>query len=295
MQDIISKLVEVCWQAADAIMACYDDDFNYTPKKDGSPLTKADLASHHIIVKALSALTPNIKIISEESSQLIRTKVIINPPISTSLIAGSTNLRISLEGEGVLSDLKPEQLHDELDNEFWLVDPLDGTKEFIKKNGEFTINIALVREQNPILGLVCCPAFNEIYIGHVGHVCYKQKRHSEQITLKLEPHQPEEYIVIGSRSHGNQKEMGDFLKDKKVKEFLTVGSSLKFCRIAEGKAHLYPRFGRTMEWDTAAGHAVLMSAGGEVKELDGKPLYYGKARLENPHFLASFKCAESFP
>nr|WP_282595728.1 3'(2'),5'-bisphosphate nucleotidase CysQ [Legionella pneumophila] len=246
-------MTEVCWQAADAIMECYYEDFDYAKKKDGSPLTKADLASHHIIATALAVLTPNIQVISEESGELIDA--------------------------------------DELDHEFWLVDPLDGTKEFIKRSDEFTVNIALVRNKEPILGLVCCPALDEIYVGQAGYGSYKKKRYGKQIELKIEPHQPEEYVIISSRSHGNQEAMDEFLKGVKVKEFLSAGSSLKFCRVAEGKAHLYPRLGRTMEWDTAAGHAILSSAGGEVRKLDNQMLYYGKSGLENPHFLACIKGA----
>jgi 3'(2'), 5'-bisphosphate nucleotidase len=250
MHPYIPYLVDVCWQAADAIMTHYNDDFDYTQKEDGSPLTKADLASHEIIVKALLELTPSIQIISEESSEIINSQ--------------------------------------ELQQQFWLVDPLDGTKEFIKRNGEFTIDIALIKNKVPLLGLVCCPALDELFVGHVGSGCYMQKRNGKPVSLKTKPERPKEYTVIGSRSHSNEEAMNNFLMNKNIKEVISAGSSLKFCRIAEGKAHLYPRFGRTMEWDTAAGHAVLAAAGGWVRELNSnQPLQYGKPGLENPHFLAS--------
>jgi 3'(2'), 5'-bisphosphate nucleotidase len=249
MHPYIPALINVCWQAADAIMSHYYEKFDYTNKEDGSPLTKADIASHQIIVQALQKLTPNLQIISEESN------------------------------EQSTAQFFQEQ--------FWLVDPLDGTKEFIKKNGEFTINIALIKNREPLLGIVCCPALDELFVGHVGKGCFKQKRSGPLVPLKINTQSDSECIVINSRSHANEKAMQDFLKDKNIKEVISAGSSLKFCRIAEGKAHLYPRFGRTMEWDTAAGQAVLVASGGVVKEFNDKPLYYGKKGLENPHFLAA--------
>jgi 3'(2'), 5'-bisphosphate nucleotidase len=249
MQELIDKLSSVCWQAADAIMNYYTQDIPADIKSDGSPLTKADIAAHEIITRALDQLTPKIDIVSEEAIQ--------ETDAST------------------------------LGKQFWLVDPLDGTKEFISKNGEFTINIALIEDNKPILGFVCCPAFETLYVGQVGSGSYKISRDGVRTNLKVSAVDNEGLIVVGSRSHGNKKVMDEFLAEKKVKNFIATGSSLKFCKIAEGDAHYYPRLGRTMEWDTAAGHAVLLAAGGEVNTVNDEPLSYGKPGLDNPHFVAS--------
>lgn len=212
-------------------------------KEDCSPLTEADLASHHLIVPALEKLTPDIPVISEE-------------------------------GEIV-----------SLAERFWLVDPLDGTKEFISKNGEFTVNIALIEKGRPVLGVVSAPALGTTYWG--GFDCGAMRKSASGLQAIFVCTNDGAPKIIGSRSHGTDALDAWVAKNYPDAGFCSVGSSLKFCMIAEGQAHLYPRFGRTMEWDTAAGHAVLASAGGAVRDLNGNELAYGKAGFENPHFIAT--------
>lgn len=244
---LLQALVELSWRASEKVLSFYNNTIEVTSKEDGSPLTKADLASHHLLCDGLRKLTPNINIISEESG----------------------------------TETPMHALHET----FWLVDPLDGTKEFINKNGEFTTNIALIEKQMPTLGVVCAPALGILYAGVVGGPAFKETKDKTRTPLALNYNVEKGLIVVGSRSHGNPSEMEAFLKGKKVNKFIATGSSLKFCRIAEGKAHIYPRLGRTMEWDTAAGHAVLQAAGGKVTKMDNSPLRYGKPGLDNPHFI----------
>lgn len=248
MNSLIPELTELCWQASDAIMNFYDQVYDYNQKSDGSPLTQADITAHNIIVKRLKELTPETPIISEESENKI----------------DATNIAT-----------------------FWLVDPLDGTKEFINKNGEFTVNIALIKNGSPTLGLVCCPALSTLYVGDVHSGAYKQKRGEDKKTIQVSQSNNEGLIVVGSRSHNDPQAMEQFLNGETIKSFIPTGSSLKFCSVAEGEAHLYPRLGRTMEWDTAAGHAILLAAGGVVNGVDGETLTYGKPGLDNPHFVAT--------
>lgn len=255
---ILNKTIELSLKASMRVLKIYNGPIDVTIKSDDSPLTKADTEAHEIIVKGLSQLTPDILIISEEDMHQHDT------PSKTSL--------------------------------FWLVDPLDGTKEFINRNGEFTVNIALIENNNPILGVVCAPALGICYAGIVGKGSFKLNLESPEIKTPIQVASKEaiqsKHIlkVVGSRSHGDASIMESFLEYYEKYEFVPAGSSLKFCQIAEGIAHLYPRFGRTMEWDTAAGQAVLMAAGGKVNMLDGTPLLYGKSAFENPHFIA-----EAFP
>jgi 3'(2'), 5'-bisphosphate nucleotidase len=243
---LLDPLIKLSWRASDKILSFYDAPIENINKKDGSPLTQADMASHHIICDELKALTPDIPIISEED----------------------------------------KEIREDIPALFWLVDPLDGTKEFINKNGEFTTNIALIENQTPVMGIICAPALQIVYAGIVGEMAFKETPDKKRKALKLNNDTSKGSVVTGSRSHGNQADMDAFLKDKKIAAFLPTGSSLKFCRIAEGNAHLYPRFGRTMEWDTAAGHAILEAAGGKVTKIDKTPLLYGKPGLDNPHFIA---------
>lgn len=217
-------------------------------KADGSPVTAADEAAEEVILPALAALAPDIPAISEEAAAKG-----LSPTV-----AGST---------------------------FWLVDPLDGTKEFLSGNGEFTVNIALVHEGEPVLGVVVAPALGQTYAGgrDLGaSLC--DATGERPIAIRDVP--PEGETVVGSRSHGDAAVMETFLKNRQVAAFRPAGSSLKLCLIARGEADLYPRFGTTMEWDIAAGHAVLAAAGGRVLTLDGSPFRYGKADYRNPHFIA---------
>jgi 3'(2'), 5'-bisphosphate nucleotidase len=169
---------------------------------------------------------------------------------------------------------------------FWLVDPLDGTKEFISRNGEFTVNIALVDKGEPVLGVVQVPAEDVLYSA-AGPGTAARRRGAgpaEPIAARRPP--PGGLVVVQSRSHARNEALDAFLADKPVAERRVCGSSVKFCRLAAGEADLYPRMGPTMEWDTAAGHAVLAAAGGSVATLDGAPFRYGKPGFRNPGFLA---------
>jgi 3'(2'), 5'-bisphosphate nucleotidase len=219
-----------------------------TLKTDGSPVTAADQAAEDIILPALKALTPGIPIISEEAA---------TKGLCPAVLGGT----------------------------FWLVDPLDGTREFLNGNGEFTVNIALIEDGQPVLGVVVAPALNQTYAGGgSGTAMLADAQGERPIAVRAIP--PEGETVVGSRSHGDATAMAAFLRDHKVAAFRTAGSSLKLCLIARGEADLYPRLGTTMEWDIAAGHAVLRAAGGTVRTLDGDPFRYGKPGYRNPHFVA---------
>lgn len=248
-ESLLNQLIDIVWEASDVVLRLYQNHFDYSVKSDGSPLTQADLASHEIIVQKLQGLTPDIPIISEENADF-------------------------------------EHMEWKNPRQFWLVDPLDGTKEFIHRNGEFTINVALIDEHQPVLGVVAAPALKTLYAGFKKGGAIKLDRAGNKKNIHVISPTNQGLYVVGSRSHGDQAAMEAYLVNKKVTQFIAIGSSLKFCKIAEGAAHLYPRLGRTMEWDTAAGHAILAAAGGRVERLDGRPLSYGKQGFENPHFVA---------
>ncbi|MCE2680765.1 MAG: 3'(2'),5'-bisphosphate nucleotidase CysQ [Burkholderiales bacterium] len=247
---LMPDLIDLIQKAGHCIMAIYESDHQVSQKKDESPVTAADLAAEKIILEGLKALTPHIPVIAEEATN-----------------AG----QIPAIGKY-----------------FWLVDPLDGTKEFIQKNGEFTVNIALVEDGKPLLGLVLAPALDELYGGIVGQGAWLM---SAGTTTPISARKPlkKGLTVVSSRSHGDETALAAFLQGRKVVDQKTAGSSLKLCLIANGQADLYPRLGRTMEWDIAAGHAVLSAAGGEVMTLQHAPLRYGKPGLDNPHFYAQGK------
>jgi 3'(2'), 5'-bisphosphate nucleotidase len=227
-------------------MAYYEGGVTARAKADLSPVTDADEAAERLIIAALPALVPDIPVIAEEQAA----------------------------AEGV-----PETGG----RRFWLVDPLDGTKEFLKHNGEFTVNIALVEDGRPVLGIVYAPALGAIYYAsHDGAFMESDGGPARPISTRRAP---DDGIVIAvSRSHRSPA-TEDFLADYKVKGERSAGSSLKFCLVASGEVDLYPRMGRTMEWDTAAGHAVVAAAGGSVRTLDGGELRYGKPGFENPSFV----------
>ncbi len=245
---LLPDLVNLADQAGEAIMKIYVTDFKAEIKEDNSPVTEADIAAEAIILKGLAALTPDIPAIAEEQ-----------------MAAGTAP---KLDG-----DL------------YWLVDPLDGTKEFLNRNDEFTVNIGLVDGNRAILGIVFAPALKTSYWGAVsqGALC-RGPNGTKKIKVRKTP--PEGITVIGSRRHGKGYELGEFLKNYTVNGNLTAGSSLKFCLVAAGKADIYPRFGPTSEWDTAAGHAILEAAGGQVTNLDGSPFLYRKSEFRNSNFIA---------
>ncbi len=258
--DLLFALNEIAARAGEAILAIYAQgkDIEVQIKPDASPVTEADQIAETLILEGLSNLTPDIPIVSEEA-----------------MAAGH---------QPTLSGTR-----------FWLVDPLDGTKEFLSRNDEFTVNIALIEKGVPVAGVVHAPALDMIWSG--AQAGGDQEGGGAYISQGGIPEQPISArripaagaTVIASRRHGSGPAIDSFLADFVVKEKVSAGSSLKFCHVASGKADLYPRFGRTMEWDTAAGHAVLRAAGGSVRTFDGTPLSYGKAGFENPHFIARGK------
>ena len=247
LQKLIESLVALARTAGDAILEVYATEFDVQAKADDSPLTQADMASHRIIVSTLSKLTPDVPIISEESG---------------------------------LPDFAERSTWDS----YWLIDPLDGTKEFVNRNGEFTVNIAFIRDNRPVMGVVHVPVSAITYVGCEGWGA--QRRDSDGTTeIRIAAESESPVRVVGSRSHRGAS-LDAFLENLGDFEMLPMGSSLKFCRVAEGSADIYPRLGPTSEWDTAAAQAVVEQAGGSVVKLDGKPLSYNeKSNILNPHFL----------
>ena len=250
MQD----LIELGIAAGREIMAVYATDFSAKAKHDLTPVTEADEAAEKIILAGLARIDPLTPVISEEAASAGRIP--------------------------------------EVTERFYLVDPLDGTKEFISRNGEFTVNIALVKQGVPVAGVVYAPAQSRLFWGETG-IGAAQGMLSLSDTfdwhaIAVRPRPADGAKVVASRSHRDAA-TDDYLKTVTVKSLCSAGSSLKFCLIAAGEADLYPRFGRTMEWDTAAGHAVLLAAGGKVLTTDGQPLRYGKRErgFDNPGFIAS--------
>ncbi|MCX7114499.1 MAG: 3'(2'),5'-bisphosphate nucleotidase CysQ [Gammaproteobacteria bacterium] len=247
--ELLEEVSNIGWHAAQAVLEIYQGEIAWSEKADHTPLTQADLISHYLIMDRLRTLFPDIAIISEED---------------------------------VAEKGKPWSPP----HQFWLVDPLDGTKEFINRIGEFTINIALIEAGEPVLGVVCAPAFNTLYTGLRNVGAFKNSKSGEQEQIRVKANSTDQLHVVSSRFHQDQAALATYLEKLNIASFKTVGSSLKFCTIAEGRAQLYPRFGRTMEWDTAAGHAVLAAAGGEVILFNGNLMHYGKKDFENPPFIA---------
>jgi len=245
--DLLEALLPVVRHAGAAIMQIYATDFAVRGKDDASPVTEADERAEALILPELARLTPAIPVVSEEEAA-----------------AG----RIPAVGEC-----------------FWLVDPLDGTKEFINRNGEFTVNIALIEDGEPVLGVVFAPALDRLFAGATGVGAFVEDKGTRRpITTRIPP--AAGLTVVASRSHGDADALAAFLAGRKIASQTNAGSSLKLCLVAAGEADVYPRLGRTMEWDIAAGDAVLRAAGGIVRTLDGAMLRYGKADFANPHFAA---------
>ncbi|HUB10933.1 MAG TPA: 3'(2'),5'-bisphosphate nucleotidase CysQ [Acetobacteraceae bacterium] len=245
---LIALAADLAAQAGDAILRVRRSGFEVQRKQDRSPVTAADHAAEAIIVAGLRAATPDIPVVAEEE------------------VAGG---RITAPAAQV-----------------WLVDPLDGTREFADGRDEFAVNIGLVRHGAVALGVVGVPALGEMFGGIVGAGAWKRTAAGQAaITARLPP--ADGLTVVASRHHGDGAQLDAFLQARRVARMLNFGSSLKFCRLAEGIADLYPRFGRTMEWDTCAPQAVLEAAGGSVCTLQGAPLRYGKPGWENPHFVCT--------
>ena len=245
---LIEALLTLSEEAGRAILGVYDGPIKVTVKADESPLTQADQAAHRVIEQALEQLTPQWPVVSEESSperQQLRTQ----SPC------------------------------------YWLVDPLDGTKEFIQRNGEFTVNIALIRDGAPVFGVVHVPVLGLTYWGGGALGAWRRSDRGVEAIQVRQPLSGEPLTVVGSRSHSNAQTEA-YLATLGSYELISVGSSLKFCLLAEGRAHLYPRLAPTCEWDTAAAQAVLEGAGGRVETLEGTPLRYSKTDILNPFFVA---------
>jgi 3'(2'), 5'-bisphosphate nucleotidase len=253
LESLLAALPGIAHRAGTAIMEIYGSDFAVRGKADASPVTEADERAERLILADLAALAPDIPVVSEEDA--------------------------SRSGLPDVTQATPL---------FWLVDPLDGTREFVDRNGEFTVNVALIENGVPILGVVYAPAIEALYTAAEGiGAFFGDGDRKQRIATRLPP--PQGLTVLASRSHGDEAALKSYLDGTgaKVADVVRSGSSLKLCLVAEGKADLYPRLGRTMEWDIAAGHAVLRAAGGHVKTLAGEELAYCKRGFENPHFVAS--------
>lgn len=258
--DLLAAVAALAREAGEVVMAVYaHGPAHARTKPDASPVTEADERAEALIVPALQALLPGVPVVAEEA---------------------------------VAAGLAPD-LGAAPPARFWLVDPLDGTREFLARNGEFTVNIALVEAGCPVLGVVLAPAVSPggvLYAGAAGHGAWRAEGPGawEPIAARTPPTQG--LTLVSSRSHGDdaalQALLPNLLGGQRIAAHRTAGSSLKLCLLACGEADLYPRLGRTMEWDIAAGHAVLAAAGGEVLTLAGNPLHYGKPGFENPHFVA---------
>ena len=249
----LPQIIRIAREAGDAIMEVYRGDIDVQRKADNSPLTMADLAAHQVIESQLKQLTPELPILSEESATIP---------------------------------------YDERRSwsRYWLVDPLDGTREFIKRNDEFTVNIALIDQDRSVMGVVYAPAMGTLYFAGQGFGAFRQAPDAPATRIAARPLDPAALTIAGSRSHAGERMQG-FLQRVSEKlsppESISLGSSLKICLVAEGRADLYPRLGLTSEWDTAAAQCVLEQAGGHLLEWNGQALRYNrKDSLLNPEFLA---------
>ena len=248
LQALHHPVRQIAYQAGRRIMEIYDQGFEVSEKADQTPLTEADMAAHRTIVEGLAALTPDIPILSEESAP-------------TPFSVRQTWRR------------------------YWLVDPLDGTREFIKRNGEFTVNIALIADHEPVIGVVYAPVVGSLYYASRGFGAWKKTELDEPVRIHVREHCPQKVVVAGSRSHRSSAFQA-FLDNLSEYEVISMGSSLKSCLVAEGKADIYARLGPTSEWDTAAAQCVVEEAGGRVTDTQMRPLRYNtKESLLNPHFL----------
>lgn len=247
---LLARVAEIARQAGREILALYESgEFAASAKADASPLTAADLRAHRLIHAALQELTPDVPVLSEEAA-------------ATPFAERSAWQR------------------------YWLVDPLDGTREFLARNGQFTVNIALIRGHAPALGVVHVPVGDSSYLGLSDSGAWRQQGEEPAAPIRVAARSGTPVRVVGSRSHRGDS-LTRFLERLGSHQLTAIGSALKFCLVAEGAADVYPRLGPTSEWDTAAAHAVLAAAGGSVSGLDGAPLQYNtRAELLNPSFVA---------
>jgi 3'(2'), 5'-bisphosphate nucleotidase len=251
-KQLIISAIEIAKEAGEAISQIYNSDFDYQIKKDLSPITAADRLSHKIITKRLKILTPEIPILSEENCDI------------------------------------PFKIRAQWAN-YWLVDPLDGTKEFINNNGEFTVNIALIKNNAPILGIIHIPISHETYWGSKNKGSFYLNANDAEVNISVSNNQQNPIRIVASRSHPSDM-LNDILEKIIDYEIIKIGSSIKFCHIASGQADCYPRFGPTSEWDTAAGEAIVRYAGGHMVALNGNLMHYNaKEDYLNPNFIVSSK------
>ena len=248
MTELLDRTVLLARQAGRAVMDIYGKAFEVRKKGDDSPLTEADLASHRILSEGLAGIAPGWPVLSEESAE------------------------IPFEER---QDWK----------RYWLIDPLDGTKEFVGRTGEFTINIALIEEGFPILGVVYAPVMERLYHAEKDMGAFREEG-GDSRRIEVSPHAGRRIRVVASKSHRGEK-LDAFLEKLGEHEEISMGSSLKFCLVAEGAADLYPRLGPTMEWDTAAAQCIVEEAGGSVTDISGKRLEYNKPDLHNPEFMVA--------
>lgn len=252
---ILEEVIAVARAAGEEVLEVYAGGCAPQTKDDGSPVTEADHRAQAVICERLMEITPGVPIVAEE------------------------------DGRGPGEPNGHARVSEQAGGRFWLVDPLDGTKEFLKRNGEFTVNIALIEEGTPVLGVVLAPALSRLFTAAPGvGAAVEDAAGRRSLSARVAPACGA--TVVASRSHGDLDALARFTAGRRIAASISAGSSLKFCLLAEGEADLYPRFGRTMEWDTAAGDAVLRAAGGRVTDLEGQPLRYGKPGFENPHFVA---------
>jgi len=247
-RSILPEALKIADVASEKVLKIYSTDFKVDYKADASPITSADLASHQVILDGLRAITPDIPVLSEEGGNI------------------------------PWDDRKHWR-------RFWLIDPIDGTKDFTQRTDQFTVNIALIEDGVPVLGVVTAPALKEAYWGAKGEGAYKRDQAGEVRQIAV-AELKDVVRVVASKNHLNDDTKA-FIQKFESHELIQAGSSLKFCRIAEGHADIYPRLGPTCEWDTGAAHAVLNAAGGKVETLEGKSLVYGKEDVLNPFFVAS--------
>ena len=247
---MIEQVLQLVRAAGELVMEVYRSDFAAHAKADASPVTEADTRAESLIVAGLRALDSSIPIVAEEAFA---------------------------RGDRPATSSR-----------FWLVDPLDGTREFVDRNGEFTVNVALIENGLPVLGVVGAPAIGKrgrLFWGVPGQGAFVEDE-GQRRAMFCRAVPDAGLTVLASRSHGDAPALARFLAGRQVAATTYAGSSLKLCLIADGQADIYPRFGRTMEWDIAAGHAVLAAAGGQINLLSGAALTYGKPGFENPHFVA---------
>ena len=248
LNKLIQPVIDIAAKAGERILEIYTTEFSVETKDDKSPLTAADKASHETIVAALEALTPDIPVLSEESTAISWAERSAWP-------------------------------------EYWLIDPLDGTKEFIKRNGEFTVNIALIQGNTAVLGVVLVPVNNRCFYGYQGGGAFERTPEGDIRAIQVTADTQSPLRVVGSRSHRGES-LDAYLNRLGEHVMVPMGSSLKLCLVANGEADIYPRLGLTSEWDTAAAQAVVECAGGKVVQLDGQPLLYNaKENILNPFFL----------